>query len=272
MQLSSFLAEFRKTNGVFLTPSVILFRKPLEVYDLSSDKVIAKGNKKNKWDDSILDAVVAGRTVGDIIASLRSIPIIVLRGGRGSGSDSFSGSWDFSGNSTKDNSTNDYPARLNRRTKSEADTLSRFRDLHANDNMQEHAITVDDRGFVTQYVHGNGGSVGIAAKNGETVYHNHPAAGWPNFSKDDIYNASLTNSKGVVASSSREGRSEKTINYAGDYTFTKNQNFNANGFLKELNKAQLKGKDYNDAVSKWLGNKSRQRKYGYKYSFTPAKA
>lgn len=273
MQLSSFLAEFKKTNGVFLTPSIILFRKPLEVYDMSSDRTIAQGNKKNKWDDAILDAVViAGKTVGDIIASWDSIPVMAFRGGRGGGSDSFSGAWNFSGNSNKDNSTHDFPARLNRRTAGEADTLRRFRDMHASDNMQEHGITVDDRGFVTQYVHGNGGSVGIAAKNGETIYHNHPSNGWPNFSKDDIYVAATQNARGIVASSSRAGRDEKTAKYAGDYSFTKNQNFDANGFVKALNRAQLKGADYNDAVSKWLGNKSRQRQYGYKYSFTPAKS
>lgn len=46
MLLSSFLAEFKHRAGVFVTPSVVLLHRPLEVYDLARDKVIAKGNKK----------------------------------------------------------------------------------------------------------------------------------------------------------------------------------------------------------------------------------
>lgn len=271
MQISSFLAEFKHRAGVFVTPAVVLLRKPLEVYDLITDTVIAKGNKKNRFDDSILDTIIDGRTLREHIASWSALPEIAYRGGGGSSSDAFSGSWNFSGNSNKDNNNADYPARFNQRTKSPADTLERFRAKHASDNMQEHGITVDDKGFVTQYVHGNSGSVSVHARNGEMIYHNHPSAGWPIFSKEDIYVAATENAKGIVASSSRAGRSDSTVKYAGDYSFTKNQNFKANDFLKELNKAQLKGKDYNDAVSKWLGNKARQRKYGYKFTFTPAK-
>lgn len=271
MLLSSFLAEFKHRAGVFVTPSVVLLHRPLEVYDLARDKVIAKGNKKNRFDDSILDTVIDGRTLLQHITSWKVLPEVLIYGGNGSGSDSYNESWDFSGNDRSGNDDEDYPARFNQRTKSPEDTLRRFNERHAGDNMQEHGILVDDRGFVTKYVHGNGGSVNIAARNGEMIYHNHPASGWPNFSKNDIYAATVENSRGIVASSSRAGRNEQTINYAGTYSFTKNQNFDANGFLKELNRAQLKGKDYNDAVGKWLGNKARQRKYGYKYSFTPAK-
>ena len=273
MQLSSFLAEFKKRNGVFLTPSVVLFRTPLEVYDLQSGETIAQGNKKNKWDNSILKATIAdGRTVGNIIASWDSVPVARIRGGRGGSSDAFQGSWNFSHNgSGSNNGASDFPSRLNRRTLNEADTLQRFRELHANDNMQEHGITVDERGFVTQYIHGDHTSVAISAKNGEMVYHNHPAVGWPNFSKEDIYATALENSKGIVASSSKEGRNAKTAKYAGDYSFIKSHNFDATGFVKALNTAKLSGADYNDAVSKWLGDKRRQHRYGYKFSFTPAK-
>lgn len=46
MQISSFLAEFKHRAGVFVTPAVVLLHSPLEVYDLTTDTVIAKGNKK----------------------------------------------------------------------------------------------------------------------------------------------------------------------------------------------------------------------------------
>ena len=42
--------------------------------------------------------------------------------------------------------------------------------------------------------------------------------------------------------------------------------FNASGFVKAINTATLSGKDYNDAVNKWL--KANQKKYGYKYSYS----
>lgn len=43
----------------------------------------------------------------------------------------------------------------------------------------------------------------------------------------------------------------------------------AGAFVKAVNSAQLSGKDYNDAVSKWL--KANQQKFGYKYSYQKAK-
>lgn len=75
--------------------------------------------------------------------------------------------------------------------------------------------------------------------------------------------------RGIVAVSSTKGRDTDTAKYAGTYSFVKGTHFNASGFVKGVNSAKLSGKDYNDAVSKWL--KANQKKYGYKYSFTKAK-
>lgn len=41
------------------------------------------------------------------------------------------------------------------------------------------------------------------------------------------------------------------------------------GLTKALKRAQISGKNYDDAVSNWL--KKNQKRYGYKYSFVPAK-
>lgn len=103
----------------------------------------------------------------------------------------------------------------------------------------------------------------------EIAIHNHPRDGWPTFSKEDVINTALGTRRGIVAVSTKTGRGDDTARYAGVYTFTKGTHFNASGFVKAVNSAQLSGKDYNDAVSKWL--KANQQKFGYKYSYQKAK-
>ena len=73
----------------------------------------------------------------------------------------------------------------------------------------------------------------------------------------------------IAAVSTKAGRGEDSAKYAGTYSFVKGGHFNASGFIKGVNSAKLSGKDYNDAVSRWL--KANQKKYGYTYSFTKAK-
>ena len=100
---------------------------------------------------------------------------------------------------------------------------------------KEHAFTVDEQGFVTSYVHGMAHSVMVAGRRGEMVYHNHPSGGA--FSDADLISTALTAAKGIVAS----GKS-------GDYILQKGNHFKANAFVKAVNNAHLKGKDYDDAV------------------------
>lgn len=88
------------------------------------------------------------------------------------------------------------------------------------------------------------------------LYHNHPSGG--NFSKEDLVSTSLSDEKGVVASGKH-----------GDYMLTKGTHFKANAFVKAVESAKLKGKDYDDAVDKWL--KRNAKKYGYTYQFKKAK-
>lgn len=120
------------------------------------------------------------------------------------------------------------------------------------------------------YRHGNAGSIsGLTGNGKEIAIHNHPRDGWPTFSKEDVINTALGTRRGIVAVSTKTGRGDDTARYAGVYTFTKGTHFNASGFVKAVNSAQLSGKDYNDAVSKWL--KANQQKFGYKYSYQKAK-
>lgn len=63
---STFLHEFRLSGGARLTESLILFRKPLQAYNLASDETT--------YFDSVNDmfAFVAGsRTVRDIISEAK---------------------------------------------------------------------------------------------------------------------------------------------------------------------------------------------------------
>ena len=103
----------------------------------------------------------------------------------------------------------------------------------------------------------------------EIAIHNHPALGWPNFSKEDVINTALGTRRGIVAVSTKEGRNEITAKYAGTYTFVKGGHFDVNGFVKGVNTAKLAGKDYNDAVNRWL--KANQKKYGYTYTYKKAR-
>ena len=120
------------------------------------------------------------------------------------------------------------------------------------DALEEHGVVVDEQGFATKYRHGNAGSIsGLTGNGKEIAIHNHPRDGWPTFSKEDVINTALGTRRGIVAVSTKTGRG------------------NASGFVKAVNSAQLSGKDYNDAVSKWL--KANQQKFGYKYSYQKAK-
>jgi len=100
--------------------------------------------------------------------------------------------------------------------------------------------------------------VAISGKNkGNMILHNHPSGGA--FSDSGLISASLGNEKGIVASGKN-----------GDYIFQKKGgHFKAAEFIKAVKTAKMKGKDYDDAVDKWL--KANQKKYGYTYKFVKAK-
>lgn len=209
MQLDRFKHEFKRLNGVYATDKVVLFRNPLELYSLTTGKIIASFNSL----DEALHFEIDGKTLEQRISAWTEITFPVEHGGRGGGSGiGFSGGWPSSGGgSGKDETTADLPARMNVKIGS--------------NRVYEDMV----RAFV----------------------------------------AALGTRRGIVAVSTKTGRGDDTARYAGVYTFTKGTHFNASGFVKAVNSAQLSGKDYNDAVSKWL--KANQQKFGYKYSYQKAK-
>ena len=214
MQLDRFKHEFKRLNGVYATDKVVLFRNPLELYSLTTGKIIASFNSL----DEALHFEIDGKTLEQRISAWTEITFPVEHG----------------------------------------------------DALEEHGVVVDEQGFATKYRHGNAGSIsGLTGNGKEIAIHNHPRDGWPTFSKEDVINTALGTRRGIVAVSTKTGRGDDTARYAGVYTFTKGTHFNASGFVKAVNSAQLSGKDYNDAVSKWL--KANQQKFGYKYSYHKAK-
>ena len=269
MRIETFKHEFKQRNGVMLTDNIMLFRKPLELYDMAKDKTLATFKGKNV--DVVLPFEIDGKTVQQIIESWTEMPTIALNGGRGGGSGmgNFNQKWPSSGNGNeKDRTTSDHPARMNVKAgvnRTYEDMLKAFADTHADSDI-EHGVTIDGYGYTTRYRHGNSGSIGIWGSKGEIVVHNHPAGGWPNFSKEDLLSVASSGERGIVAVSGTKGRSAETAKYAGTYSFVKGTHFNATAFTKAINNATIRGNDYNDAVSKWL--KANQKKYGYKYSYS----
>ena len=117
---------------------------------------------------------------------------------------------------------------------------------------REYVITVDDQGFVRQYVTGGSTSVAISAMAGELIVHNHPSGGA--FSDSDLLSTAQDRSSGIVATGKN-----------GSYIFRKGKNFNASGFARAVKNATMMGTGYDDAADKWL--KANQSKYGYSYEF-----
>lgn len=265
MELNTFRHQFKRLGGVYATDSVALMRKPLELIKLSTGETIASFDSL----DEALAYELDGKTIEERVKSWTEIVFPHEFGGRGGGSGmGFSGPWGDDGGGGKDETEADLPARMNVRVginRTYQDMVKAFADIHAA-SPEEHGVVVDAQGFATKYRHGNAGSIsGLSGNGSEIALHNHPSFGWPTFSKADVVNTAMGTRKGIVAISSTKGRDETTAKYAGTYSFIKGTHFNANGFVKAVGNARLSGKDYNDAVHRWL--KANQKKYGYTYTY-----
>ena len=184
---------------------------------------------------------------------------LTLDGGRGASGELGQSTFKFQDAASITNGRND-KRDLNSRAntqikeKSVAAALKIFRKMHL-DPEREHAFSVDENGYVHNYVHGDAHSVAIMGGRGEMIFHNHPSGG--TFSKSDMLSTSLSAEKGIVASC-----------VSGDHIFVKTHKFRANEFVKAVNRAKMQGLNYDDAVGKWLT--ANQKKYGYHYEFKKA--
>ena len=180
MQLDRFKHEFKRLNGVYATDKVVLFRNPLELYSLTTGKIIASFNSL----DEALHFEIDGKTLEQRISAWTEITFPVEHGGRGGGSGiGFSGGWPSSGGgSGKDETTADLPARMNVKIGSNRvyeDMVRAFVAAHG-DALEEHGVVVDEQGFATKYRHGNAGSIsGLTGNGKEIAIHNHPRDGRP---------------------------------------------------------------------------------------------
>lgn len=250
MRIEHFRFEFNQVNGFYLKDKWILFRKPLELWNEETDE-----NLYFKSLDEVLAYELEGELIKDIIERTEELNIPSFTGGRGASNGS-NGTFSFGnagGLDKIDRSKQLFPAYANTRIKNKTfeGAMSEFKSRFQNAN-KEWAYEVDDMGYVHQFVSGNKHSVNIGNKSKNTIIlHNHPGGG--HFSDADLISTSMQrSSKGIVAST-------KTYNYV----FQKGTHFKANSFIKAVKTAKMKGKDYDDAVDKWLSKNA--RKYGYKY-------
>lgn len=252
MTLSTFRYEFRRRHGVRFK-NCILFRNG-ELYNLDTEESIYLKNL-----DAALDYEIDGKSIRKIIDEMSMEDLkLTLDGGRGASAKLGQSTFKFQ-NAPKTNVRNDKKdinSRANTQIKEKSvdAALKVFRQMHL-DPEREHAFSVDENGYVHNYVHGGAHSVAIAGGKGEMIFHNHPSGG--TFSKADMLSTSLSAEKGIVACCT-----------TGDHVFVKTHKFRANEFVKAVNGAKMQGRDYDDAVGKWLT--ANQKKYGYQYEFRKA--
>ena len=76
MQLDRFKHEFKRLNGVYATDKVVLFRNPLELYSLTTGKIIASFNSL----DEALHFELDGKTLEQRISAWTEITFPVEHG------------------------------------------------------------------------------------------------------------------------------------------------------------------------------------------------
>lgn len=251
MTLGTFRYEFKRRYGVRFK-NYILFRN-YELFNLETSESIRFKNL-----EEALDYEISGKQIRIYVEEMTLQDLnITLNGGRGADFGNSVFKFSDAKGSKKGNDKSDFNSRANTQIKEKNfdAALKFFRQLHI-DPEREHAFSVDENGYVHNYVHGNRTSVSIPGRKGEMIFHNHPSNG--NFSKADMLSTSLSGAKGIVACGKN-----------GDYVFVKTNKFKANEFVKAINTAKLVGKNYDDAVGNWLT--ANQKKYGYNYEFRESK-
>jgi hypothetical protein len=154
--------------------------------------------------------------------------------------------------------------------------IKNFNEKHTQ-SAREWGVQVDDNGYVTHYYKGSRGSVSYDASESEGKHfiHNHPAHGWGNFSGTDLETWAGSGQKAVTASSRNElppkGINPKLYSKrrAGTYTIKKKSHFKAAEFSKAIHSVKVSSDNYDADLSKWLSRNA--KKYGYEYSYKPAK-
>ena len=250
MDAQSIEYKMRDINFVKLTDDIFLFKKGWEVWNAATNESKTFGSLKDALGYS---PEGDSRTIREMIEALAT-EAIALDGGRGASS---AGNKTFKFNHARDRGGDgvgrtDFPARINVRNsvKTFENAIKTFRDIVAGESSIEHGITVEGMGFATQYRHGGAHSVSIVGRRNEVVVHNHPGNG--SFSDSDLYSMAQTPALGIVATYNK-----------GYRIITKMSSFSPSRFVKAVRNARPQGKNYDDAVDKWLVRN--QKKLGYRF-------
>lgn len=242
-----------EVDGFILKKNVWMFRKPIEIWNERTNESV-----KFKRLDDALSYKLDGESVRDIVLRLDALIIPAISGGRGASGEQKEFSFGHANDRGGGKGASIPPAYANTKIKAKTldGALAEFKRNHLLAD-REFAYEVDDQGFVHQYKKGGSSSVAISSSRnarGSIIIHNHPSGGA--FSDSDLIStASDQRNKGIIAS----GKDH-------DYKFEKGSHFKASQFIQAVKTAKMKGKDYDDAVDKWM--KNNQKKYGYKYSRT----
>lgn len=246
MEIGKFKWTFKNNNAIPLTDELVLWRKPLELWNQNTNEVIATF----KTLDEALDFDLGNETIRELVERTEQF-YFKYNGGRGAGSGAMGGGFtsagaDGSGGFQKQL----FNAEFNSANNSYDNTLKKFIDKYANSD-HEFGIAVDELGYVYSHIEGGKSSVAISGGKGKTVVHNHPSGG--NFSSADLLSTAMSSDSGIVA-----------VGKNGNYSFKKNSNFKANEFAKGVKKAKWPTKyDYDKGADWWL--KKNAKKYGYTY-------
>ena len=160
MRIEHFRYAFGRLNGFYLKEHIILFRKPLELWNEVTGESITFNTL-----DEVLDFELEGEEVRDIIERTDTLYLPPLNGGRGAG-DGTQSTFKFghASGDGKDKSHNLLPAQANVRIKAKTPegAMAEFREKHGNSD-HEWAYEIDSNGYVHQYVEGNAHSVAISS-------------------------------------------------------------------------------------------------------------
>ena len=173
------------------------------------------------------------------------------------------------------------PARINR-TSNTGDLnkmIKGFAEKHSG-APREYGAFIDEYGYATGYYEGKTGSVSFPSSElpNRDILHNHPRGGWANFSGQDLTTFAESKALGITAVSKhyvpRSNASEATKRAAanrraGTYVIRKTGRFKKDEFVRAIHNVKVRSNNYDKDLSKWLAKN--QQKYGYKYSYKPAK-
>lgn len=258
MKFSYFSAVFPQLDHWVLDDDCryCLCTRPLRCEDLETETVTKFKSLKEAWDFKF-DGI---HTVAESWANIERFELPALCGRKG-GSSAGMRKFKFNHADIDDpyaETPKHFPVEANTRikVKTEENAIDYFAKQYRNAN-HEYGMSIDPDGFVHDYQEGGRSSVGLYGIKGTFMVHNHPGGGA--FSDWDLYAIARNQSSGIAA-----------IGKKGDYYIRKNGgHFKGAAFERAVRNARPEGKDYDDAVRKWLT--AHQKKFGYTFKFVKHK-